>query len=163
MSRFAAVALLALALASPALAAPPRAGLLVPGKSLGGLRLGMTQAQVRAAWGEHYGVCRGCLERTWYYTYRKNQPEGAGVSFRGGRVVAIFTHWAPKGWRTDSGIRIGTPIELVTSRYGALPRTQCATYAMLTLARRGTVTSFYIVDEEVWGFGLATTRVAACR
>jgi hypothetical protein len=163
VNRLAAVALLALALAAPTIAAPPRAGLLIPGKSLGGLRLGMTQAQVRAAWGTRYGVCRACLERTWYFTYEPGRPEGAGVSFRKGRVVAIFTHWAPRGWRTDSGIRIGNPIELVTSRYGALPRTPCANYSVLTLVRRGTVTAFYVVEEEVWGFGLTTARPGACR
>ena len=163
MGRLAAVTLLALAFSAATLAAPPRAGLLVPGKSLGGLRLGMTQAQVRAAWGTRHGVCRGCPDRTWYFTYEPGRPEGAGVSFRNGRVVAIFTHWAPKGWRTHSGIRIGNPIELVTSRYGALPRTQCANYSVLTLARRGTVTAFYVVEEELWGFGLTTARLGACR
>jgi hypothetical protein len=163
MRRLAALSALALLAAAPAGAAPPRAGVLVPGQTLGGIRLGMTPSQVRAAWGADYGVCRGCLERTWYFTYRRNEPQGAGVSFRAGRVVAIFTHWAPKGWRTDSGIRIGNPIAVVTARYGALPRTQCATYTVLTLVRRGTVTSFYVVDEEVWGFGLATARVGACR
>jgi hypothetical protein len=69
----------------------------------------MTQARVRAAWGTRYGVCRGCLERTWYFTHEAGRPEGAGVSFRKG------------------------------------------------------VTAFYVVDEEVWGFGLTTARLGACR
>jgi hypothetical protein len=161
--RWLAAVLVALTLVGSAGAAPPRNGVLVPGKSLGGLRLGMTKAQVRAAWGPTYGVCRGCIELTWYFTYRRGRPEGAGVQFHQGRVDAIFTHWQPRGWRTSSGIPIGAPIEVVTSRYGALPRTQCATYAELTLAGRGAVTSFYIVNEEVWGFGLATPHVGACR
>jgi hypothetical protein len=155
--------LVALILAASAGAAPPRNGVLVPGRSLGGLRLGMTKAEVRAAWGPTYGVCRGCLELTWYFTYRRGRPQGAGVQFHRGRVDAIFTHWQPRGWRTSSGIPIAAPIQIVTNRYGALPRTQCATYSVLTLAGRRAVTSFYIVDEEVWGFGLAAPRVGACR
>ena len=152
-----------LATAAAAAAAPPRAGVLIPAKSLGGLRLGMTQAQVRAAWGTRYGVCRGCPERTWYFVYRPGRPRGAGVAFRAGRVVAIFTHWAPQGWRTPGGITIGDPIQKVTARFGALLPTQCATYYVLNFLRGATVTSFYVVDEQVWGFGLTTTRFGACR
>jgi hypothetical protein len=158
-----AAALAALTLAGVAAAAPPRNGVLVPGKSLGGLRLGMTKAQVREAWGPTYGVCRGCIELTWYFTYRRGRPEGAGVEFHQGRVDAIFTHRQPRGWRTSSGIPIGAPIQIVTNRYGALPRTQCTTYSVLTLAGPRAVTSFYIVNEEIWSFGLATPRVGACR
>jgi hypothetical protein len=163
MRRLAAVLALGLFAAAPASGAPPRAGVLVPGKSLGRLSLGMTKAQVRAAWGTRYGVCRGCIEPTWYFTYRPGEPEGAGVQFRKGQVDAVFTHWAPKGWKTTGGIRIGDPIEIVTQRYGPLARTQCASYAVLTLPSRGVVTAFYVVDEEVWGFGLTTARVGACR
>ncbi|MFN2471871.1 MAG: hypothetical protein ABR583_12980 [Gaiellaceae bacterium] len=85
------------------------------------------------------------------------------MSFRGGRVAAIFTHWSPPGWRTMGGIRIGDPVARVVKRHGALPRTPCSTYSVLTLRRRGVVTSFYVVDERVWGFGLATTRMGVCR
>ncbi len=52
-----------LAAASAAGAAPPREGILVPGQSLGGLRLGMTKQEVRGAWGttgnrRGFFVCR---------------------------------------------------------------------------------------------------------
>src|SRR5206468_2481751 len=69
--RLLAVAAAALAVASAAAAAPPRAGLFVPGVSLGGLRIGMTPARVRGAWGSGYGVCRGCADLTWYFNYRQ--------------------------------------------------------------------------------------------
>jgi len=49
------VVVAALVLAAPAAAAPPRKGVFAPGRSLGGLRLGMTPAQVRAAWGSSFG------------------------------------------------------------------------------------------------------------
>ncbi len=153
----------ALAVASPAAAALPQPGVLVPGTSLGGIRLGMTQEQVRAVWGSRFGVCRRCAEPTWYYTYRPHRPEGAGVVFRRGRVSAVFTHWAPAGWRTTNGIRIGDSIANVIRRHGPLPRTQCSTYSVLTAVRRGAVTAFYVVDEEVWGLGLTSARLPACR
>jgi hypothetical protein len=44
--RLAAVAAAALVLAGVAAAAPPRYGVVVPGRSLGGVRLGATAAQV---------------------------------------------------------------------------------------------------------------------
>jgi hypothetical protein len=60
-----------LLLPAPAGAAPPRAGVAVPGKTLGGLALGMTPAQVRAAWGPRHGACRGCRAPTWYFNYAR--------------------------------------------------------------------------------------------
>ena len=93
-----AAALAAAVVAVPvATAAPPRIGVLVPGKSLGRLALGATPAQVRAAWGPRHGTCRGCRAPTWYFNFARFEPEGAGVTFRGGRAVALFTLWAPKG------------------------------------------------------------------
>ena len=44
------ISVLVLAIA-PAVAAPPAAGVVVPGSSLGGLWLGATKAQVERAWG----------------------------------------------------------------------------------------------------------------
>ena len=150
-------------LAPAAPGSPPRSGTLVPGKTLGGVRLGMTRSEVRRAWGGRFGVCRGCPDETWYYTYRPRKPQGAGISFRGGRVVAVFTHWAPRGWRTTSGVAIGDSVARLVARHGAMPRTQCSSYSVLTSVRGPTATLFYVVDEKVWGFGLQTTRVGACR
>ncbi len=81
----------ALLLASAGEASPPRQGLVVPGKSLGGLALGATRAEVRAAWGTRYGVCRDCRAQTWYFNLKRFEPQGAGVTFRRGRAVALFT------------------------------------------------------------------------
>src|ERR671939_513059 len=149
------LALLVAALAVPAAeAAPPRQGVLAPGLSLCGLRLGATPAQVRAAWGSTYGRCRDCRRPTWYFTYRPYKPHGAAVQFRHGRVGGIFTLWAPHGWRTNKGLYIGDNVTHVTGLYGSLARTDCPGYYALTLPTRGGVTAFYIVNEKVWGFGL---------
>jgi hypothetical protein len=153
-----------LAVATPATAAaPPARGVLVPGRSLGGLRLGMTQAQVRTAWGSSFGRCRDCLQPTWYYTFRRFQPQGAGVQFRRGRAEAIFTLWSPKGWRTNTGLKIGDEVSRVTELYGPLARMQCAGYYALIVPSRGGVNAIYIGGERVFGFGLLGFRAQICR
>lgn len=149
-----AVAAAALVLAASAAAAPPRQGVLAPGERLGGLALGATAAEVKAAWGPRFGICRNCARTTWYFTYRRFEPQGAGVEFRSGRVAGLFTLWAPHGWRTTRGLRIGENVARVTAVYGPLTRVECGTYYALVLPARGTVTAFYVVGDDVWGFGL---------
>jgi hypothetical protein len=155
--------LAALVLITTAEAAPPRPGVLVPGKSLGGIALGWSPAQVRAAWGTRYGVCRDCRSRTWYFNLRPFEPQGAGVSFRRGRAVALFTVWSPADWRTDRGLGIGDPAARIAGIYGPLLRVNCGTYSGFTLRRGKTRTTFYVVDEQVWGFGLSLLTEPTCR
>jgi hypothetical protein len=152
-----------LLLAGAAQAAPPREGVLVPNRSLGGLRLGETPARVRAGWGSRFGRCRNCAAQTWYFNLRPFHPEGAAVEFRRGRVTGIFTLWRPQGWRTSRGVTLGDNVARVTAVYGPLARTQCGTYSALTLPRGSTVTSFYIVDERLWGFALSRRTSSVCR
>src|SRR5581483_12044533 len=63
----------------------PVSAVFVPGKSLGGIALGATEAEVRAAWGHRFTVCQGCTPTTWFYMSPTGDPFGAGVSFRHGR------------------------------------------------------------------------------
>lgn len=163
MRGIALAALTAALAAAPASAVPPREGVFVPGERLGGVALGMTGAQVRAAWGDRFGVCRSCARTTWYFNRRPFEPQGAGVELRGNRVAAVFTLWAPPGWRTTRGLRIGEPAARVTTLYGPLPQRNCGVYSALTLRRGGTVTAFYVLDEEVWGFGLLRPGSSVCR
>ena len=88
----------ALVLAAPGAAGLPKAGTLVPGRSLGGVRLGETSGAVRVALGRFYGSCRGCPRLTWYFTYRPFGKHGLAVEFERGRVSAIYTLWRPAGW-----------------------------------------------------------------
>ncbi len=157
------IASAALVLTAGAAAAPPKAGVLVTGKSLGGLALGATRAQVRAAWGSRFGVCRNCRKLTWYFNLRPFEPQGTGVTFRRGRAVALFTVWSPPGWQTERGLRIGDSAARIAGLYGPMLRVNCGTYAVTTLRRGRTVTSFYVVDEQVWGFGLSRPTEPACR
>jgi hypothetical protein len=153
----------ALALATTGDAAPPRAGVLVPGNSLGGLALGVTQAQVRAAWGTRYGRCRGCRKPTWYFNFARFEPQGAGVTFERGQAVALFTIWAPSGWRTSRGLRIGADAARVPTLHRGYVRLNCGTYYALTQSGRTSVTAIYVRDERVWGFGLSRPREPVCR
>ena len=77
--------------------------------------------------------------------------------------MALFTVWSPPGWRTDRGLRIGDPAAKVAGLYGSLLRVNCGTYSAMTLSRGRTTTSFYIVDEQVWGFGLSRRAEPTCR
>jgi hypothetical protein len=154
----------ALVLAAPAAAAPPRKGIFAPGRSLGGLRLGMTPAQVRAAWGSDFGRCRGCAQPTWYYTYRRYHSHGAAVQFRRGRVEAIFTLWAPTGWKTTKGLYIGDNVDRVPGLYGQLAHAECpANYSALTIPTPGGVNVIYVVNEKIFGFGLLGFKASICR
>jgi hypothetical protein len=141
----------------------PQPGVLVPGKSLGGIRLGATPAQVERAWGRLHGTCRGCSRRTWYFTYARFDRHGAAVEFRKGRVAALWTLWQPSGWRTSSGLALGTPASQITTVYGTLTDVRCGEYHAFTQVRRRAVTAFYVVGETLWGFGLMRRQVPACR
>jgi len=161
--RIAAAIVAALALTAPAAAAPPGAGVLVPGRSLGGIELGATRAAVERGWGRAYGVCTGCPHETWYFNYFAFQPRGAGVELRDGKVAAIFTLSQPAGWRTNRGLRLGDSETRVTSIYGALVRRQCGGYSVLVLPGRTATTAFYVLDDRLWAFGLSRPNVPLCR
>jgi hypothetical protein len=151
-----AAALTALALALP------QQGVVVPGRSFAGLPLGAAPAQVSAAWGPRHGLCRNCAQPTWYFTYKKFEPQGAGVAFAHGSAAAYFTIWSPPGWHTDRGLTVGDPEQRVTQLYGVLPRVECGTYAALVLRRGRTATQIYLYQDQVWGFGLSLAGAPAC-
>lgn len=164
MLRALALALVVAALvAAGASAGPPGAGVLVPGTSLGGLRLGMTLAQVEARWGRAYGRCRSCARPTLYFNMYAFRPEGAGIELQDGRVSAVFTLWAPGAWQATNGVRIGDSAAQATALFGPLRRTTCAGYDALTRRSRRAVTAVYLVSGEVWGFGLLDRAAPVCR
>src|SRR3954451_19920506 len=103
-----ATAVAALFLAATAAAGLPKAGVLVPGRSLGGVRLGESPRAVRAALGTFYGTCRGCRHRTWYFTYRPFDRHGLAVEFTGRRVSGVYTLWRPSGWHATHKAGFGS-------------------------------------------------------
>ncbi len=156
---FVAVVVLLATLVASANAAPPLHGVLVPSRSLGGLRLGDTQASVRARWGARHGTCTHCARPTWYYTYRPFTQQGVGVEFSAGRVVAVYTLWEPVGWRTANGVSLGMP----KWRLPQLVPQQCRGYLALSSRTREAVTAYYVLGGRIWGFGLLRPDEPVCR
>jgi hypothetical protein len=164
MSRaLACAAVLVLCSATVASAALPRAGALVPGRSLAGIHLGETGAQVRAALGRSYGVCRGCAVRTWYFTYLRFDRRGLAVELAGGRVSAVYTLWQPAGWSAPGGLKLGTPQAEITNAAGPLIPVTCSGYDALTRDDPGARTVYYVVNGSLWGFGLMRAHESPCR
>jgi len=151
------------ALALAAVASLPVHGALVPGRSLGGVHLGETAAQVRVALGSFYGACLGCRTTTWYFTYRKFTSQGLAVELTGGRVSALYTLWQPPGWRAPSGLQLGAVEGQVTTLAGPLEPIPCAGYSALVRVEPAALTAYYIVEGNLWGFGLFGHGGSPCR
>jgi hypothetical protein len=155
-------AVAAIAMIPSSTAAPPRQAEFSPGRSLAGVRLGMTKSEVLDAWGKRHGVCRACSRETWYFNYRPFTPEGTGVVFQRGRVVHAFTVWQPSGWRTTEGVELGAPSSEASRVYGALDRRQCTFYYALLEPGRRAQSVFYVFEGEIWGFGLTEPDASPC-
>ncbi len=137
--------------------------MLVPGESLGSLRLGATAAQVERAWGRAYGRCTDCRRETWYFNYFAFQPRGAGVEFRDGRAAAVFTLYQPSGWATSSGLALGEPASRVRDEFPSYTRRSCGDYYALVGRRGQVVTALYVLDDRLWAFGLSRPGLPLCR
>lgn len=156
-------ALAALAAAAPASAALPQAGVLVPGRSLGGIRLGETGAQVEAALGRGHGVCRGCAQPTWYFTYKLFDAHGLAVELTRGRVSAVYTLWQPPGWRGPAGLQLGAFEAQVTAVAGPLLTVPCTGYQALVRDSAHARTAYYLAAGRLWAFGLLRRGADPCR
>ena len=163
-------AALVLLLAAPAVSAAPAPsaslplrGVLAPGKSLGGIRLGDTPATVKARWGSRWRLCAVCPRATWLYTYPGSTTSGAAVSFRNGRVAAVFTLGVPRGWRTTRGVALGDPAEKIQDVYGTLRWARCLGYGALSIRSGNSVASIYTYGESVYGFALTLPNEPVCQ
>lgn len=143
-------------------AAPPLQGVFEPGESLGGIRLGMTKAQVKAVWGKSFGRCRSCAQETWYFNYRPFEPQGAGVTFVRGRVASAFTVWQPPGWHTTGDLTLGASESELTKEVGSLERRGCSGYQALVLASFSARSVFYLYEGALWGFALMRPTLSPC-
>lgn len=141
----------------------PEHGILVPGVSLAGVRLGMTAAEVRRLLGSNFGRCRSCAWETWYYNRRPFTPDGLAVELHHGRVAAAFTLWGPSGWRTRDGVAIDDREPAVARAYPGVRFVGCGDYDVLALRTPSATTGFVILDGTVWGFILGTPRALLCR
>ncbi len=140
----------------------PRKGVLVSGRSLAGIKLGDTRADVRARWGGHYTVCDGCKPTTWFYFYETGDPVGAGVRFRNGRVIAVFTLGMTLGWTSDDGVRVGEVLDGGEQPGGKGSWTNCPGYGATSEPSSGAVTSVLTVGSAVYGFSLTRPNEPVC-
>jgi hypothetical protein len=160
--RLAALCVAVLAFCSSA-AALPAPGALVPGRSLGGIRLGDSTARVRATLGASYGVCRGCATTTWYFTYRPFDRHGLAVELAGGRVSGIYTLWRPQGWTAPRGLRLGALEAELATLAGPLVSVVCPGYDARVADGGRARTVYYVRSGRLWGFGLLQKHASPCR
>jgi hypothetical protein len=156
------VCVAALALASSAAAALPRSGVFVPGRSLGGIRLGESAGDVRAALGAH-GVCIGCATTTWYFNYQPFSQRGLAIELTRRRVTAVYTLWQPTGWRAAKGLRLGVVEGQLTTSAGPLVSVVCSGYDARVADGRHARSVYYVVQGKLWGFGLLRAHADPCR
>jgi hypothetical protein len=156
-------AVAALVLTAPAAAGLPRAGALVPGRSLGGIRLGESQRGVRAALGTFYGACRDCARRTWYFTYRPFGRRGLAVELSRGRVSGVYTVWRPAGWHAPHRLAVGSPVLAVHKLARTGVTFTCHGYAALVRDSAHARTAYYVYRGKLWGFGLFRPGGNPCR
>ena len=153
----------AVPIASAAGRALPPHGVLSPGVSLAGIRLGMPAARVVERLGRNFGRCSGCARETWYYNLRPFSPQGLGVELQRGRVSAVFTLWSPPGWRTSGGLALGAPQESIRTAFPGLGSRTCDGYEVLVAAEPSSATAFLVVGGKLWGFSLAAPGGPLCR
>jgi hypothetical protein len=158
-----ATAAAALVLAASAAAGLPHAGTFVPGRSLGGIRIGESPHAVRATLGTFYGVCTDCARTTWYFTYREFDRHGLGVEFVAGRVSAVYTLWRPGGWHSANGLRLGASPLAVEKQVGFIRTITCARYDARVADGAKTRTAYYLFRGSLWGFGLFRLGHDPCR
>ncbi len=151
-----------LLLAPAAWAPAPAKGVFVPGESLGGVRLGMTEAEVMARWGSKHGVCRSCERLTWYFNLKPFEPQGAAVELRRGRVARVFTVWRPLGWRTDEGLMLGVQLDELRAAVPGLEVRPCADYTAYLDEGRAATSVYYVFRGRLWGFGLMSRLLSPC-
>lgn len=165
MGRIAAILVAALGVAlaaTSAASAPPARGLFVPDKSLGGVSIGMTQADVLRIWGKRHGVCRDCTRPTWYFNYKPFEPQGAGVVFERRRVVRVFTVWRPEGWRTGSGLVLGDDAGKISELEGPYSERRCRGYTALVETTGKVQSVHYVFRDKLWAFGLMRRGARPC-
>jgi hypothetical protein len=142
----------------------PTRGKVVPGKTIGGISLGMTEAQVKAHWGANYkiGPNVGAGFTTWLYVYKGAEPLGAAVKFQANKVVAVFTLGSPAGWGL-TGAMMGDPISNVYNLFGSTGQANCIGYDALTVRIGTSTTAFYSAAGVIYGYALTAPSQSACQ
>jgi hypothetical protein len=139
----------------------PVSGILVRGKSLGGVKLGESASAVRALWGSDYTVLPG-VPTTWLYWSPTGDPFGAGVSFRHRVVTAVFTVGGIAGWRSTDGLRTRQLLAQFNDPGPSATQTACIGYGAVSTRSGSAVTSIFMQGNAVYGFGLTRPSEPVC-
>jgi hypothetical protein len=140
----------------------PAQGLLVGGKSLAGVELGDTAAEVRSTWGRKFTKCDYCSQPTWFFTYPPPaDPVGAGVTFRNGRVTSVFTLGMKRGWHSDDGLKVGGLMSTKLMHDDSEWK-MCAGYSAKLETSKNAVTSILMQGPIVYGFALSRPSEPIC-
>jgi hypothetical protein len=194
LTRKARLALVAAGLAALALAAGatarttnfPAKGIVVPGQSIGGITLGMTEQQVEQRWGHNFSICHKCGSNlVWLYEYPGSEPLGAAIKFNvpesanakttttgkttvttlvpnaSAKVIAVFTLGSPVGWGTK-GAMMFDPVSNVYNLFGNTGDAQCIGYDALTVRIGQTTMSFYTASGVIYGYALTAPSQSPC-
>jgi len=185
---FAAAALLALGFEASAGARSttfPSRGVVVPGQSIGGITLGMTEAQVEQRWGHGFALCVKCgANLVWLYEYPGAEPLGAAIKFNvappaapakgastttavtklnpAAKVIAVFTLGSPKNWGTK-GAMMFDPVANVYNLFGNTGDAQCIGYDALTVRIGASTMSFYTASGVIYGYALTAPSQSPCQ
>jgi hypothetical protein len=89
-------------------------------------------------------------------------PFGAGVVFRNGRVTAVFTLGAARGWHTTGGVRVGQLLARWNDPAPSTTATACSGYGALSTRSANTVTSILTIGQSVYGFALTRPSEPIC-
>ena len=141
----------------------PIRGVVIPGVSLAGVKIGDTEQRVRRLWGGNYVTCKYCSDPTWLYEYQNGEPLGAAARFQKGKVVAVFSLGSPSGWRTNKGLYIGDPISSVYQYFPNTGTTRCIGFDAITSRTGKVVTAVYSSAGVVYGFALVTPWMTVCQ
>ena len=169
----------------------PSKGLVVPGRSIGGITLGMTEAQVEQRWGHLFAVCTKCGSNlVWLFEYPGSEPLGAAIKFGvpatsgaaltpstksgsqtttgppkldpAAKVVAVFTLGSPAGWGTK-GAMMGDPIANVYNLFGNAGDARCIGFDALTVRIGAGTMSFYTSSGVIYGYALTARSESPCQ
>jgi hypothetical protein len=156
----------------------PQHGVFVVGKTLAGVGLGFTMAQVKAHWGAGYTLCTAkplcsATQPVWLYEYQVGEPLGVAVRFRDGKTASVFTLGAVGvqplsaggggGWKTVQGLHITDPVSDIFNLYSAATiDTNCLYYGAISMRQGGVTSSFYTASGTIYGFALTAAGEPIC-
>jgi len=186
----AALVAVAVATAAPARQAGnfPSRGVVVPGVSIAGVQIGMTEDQVLKLWGHGFRVCDQCGKNlTWLYEYKGAEPLGAAVRFdtigpwdshkkgtpeskytttnypKNGKVIAVFTLGSPLGWGVKGKVMMFDPVSNVYNVLGSPRTVACIGYTALVVRAGQNSMSIYSASGVVYGFALTGPKEPPCQ